>query len=55
MDMIRHQDICVHAAAVACGRVPKEFEVHVAIAVGEEAQCAVIAALNDVQRNAREF
>jgi hypothetical protein len=55
VDVIGHQDIRVQGAAVACGRLPKESEIHLSIAIREEARRSVIAALNDVQRNSREL
>jgi hypothetical protein len=53
MEVIRHQDIGMQRAAKALGQLGEMLEKELRVLVREEASLAVVAALNNVHRQAR--
>jgi hypothetical protein len=52
--MVRHQSVRMQGATVAFRRVAEVAQVKMSVAVADEASPAVVAALDDMKRNARK-
>src|SRR5262245_13000112 len=55
VNVIAHQDICVHLAVTALRGVLQALQIETSVRIAEEACAAVVAALDHVVRNTGQF
>jgi len=55
MHVVRHEHVRVDETAGTRSRFPQALQIKTPVSLAEEARCAIVAALDNVQRDASQF